>query len=245
MGKTISDYDAILRHYNQGRTSWELAEWAHEEDILRMQNVLRLIIPRDLTKQNEVAVVGETALLWYQILHNVGPVWPFVRKTNVHIHVCGRNGSSRFRFERFVKRCIREIIRHDEKISWSSKSVDEFVDNNGKYAEVWYVKVKRFPKVFSFVQCPGIGSVQDSANLSCVNVTRVVYHIHRNRYEMKMDIVNDINHCKAKVACEIGFRIKGCPTHSEIVKIERRMTMMKRYSERGFKFHNGKGLVFA
>ena len=225
------------------KTGWEVPGKYNRSEICCLQRALRYVIERMPTRKNDVAVIGSAALYWYQIASNIGPVWDD-GPNDIDVFVAGKTGRSRSNFGRFVKGCISRLEDSGREILDSKLFFNTYVIE-GKRVAIHNIKVKDFPQQISFIQCPTDDSVREVASRFDISVCKVIYHIHKCKYEMTADVMEDIMDGKARMERNFKFAKAGNPSRFEMTRIKRSMNRMRKYTKRGFDFYNGHGVTFA
>jgi len=205
--------------------------WAY----YRVQRLLRYVIPRDVTRKDEVAVAGSCALFWYQEKNRVGPRWS--SPNDIDIFVCGTEGRSKLNFKIFL--CAVEANLESLGVNILSSSYREslYVHRDVPVSIVDY-HLEGIPIKLSFVQAPLHLTIHDVVNDFDIDICRVVYHVHRQSFTVKNSDAESIAGREFQVL-PVLFRKRGEPCKWEIQRMKSSMVRMKKYSERGFMAVNG------
>ena len=147
----------------------------------KVKNMLRYLIPRKATRSNQIALAGSTALRWYQIETGCGPFWHDTSQ-NVDIFVTGWYARKNY-FYLFVDGLIDSLERCNRTIESVEKRLDPLVYPHDVVAIV-DIKIKGVDKKLSFIQRHQDHTVQDAAWNFDIDLGRVLYHIHRQTFQL-------------------------------------------------------------
>jgi len=211
----------------------------HFHEAYMCHSILRYVVPREATQSNAVAMVGSSALQWYQMERGVGP--RFWGPNDRDILVCGSFGATRSAFYALMSTIVTNMIESGHRIRRKSLHWNVYVspDKPVLILDIW---LKGMTKAFSFIQCPECTTVQEAVEQFDIDVCKVIYHIHQDRFSMKESVRHHIEQSKAEV-CSFVFGTGG-PTNFDSIRVSMTMRRMQKYSRRGFHIVNGEGLTF-
>ena len=208
-------------------------------EVYVIRSLLRYVIPRECSRDNEVAIAGSAALCWFQDLWEVGPMWGV--PGDVDIFVCGKNGRTKGQFSKFMNsilKKLRQIYRHPSAV----ECFDSAYCFRGLVCHISNLKIPGISLKLSFISSPGCNNVKEVVDQFDIDVCKVIYNVHHEEYEVEESVKKHIKMCKAMVT-DLTFG-GSVPDRFDIYKCSKTLGRMEKYTKRGFVFINGGGIRF-
>ena len=201
--------------------------------------LMRYVIPRGLDK--EVAVAGSSALLWFQDQGRVGPMWEGPH--DIDVFVAGHYGETRRRFRKFVRSIVTKIRKAGVVVDDKRCYEHPYIVRD-KQVSVWDIVLVNVDNLrISFIQSPGKATVAEVVERFDIDVCRVVYLIHQERFVVNESVRHHIESGLAWADAQT-FVEDGGPDVYDVEKVRSTLWRIRKYTQRGFHVLNGGGVVF-
>lgn len=223
----------------------ELVGAVHAVEYLRLHTVLKIAVGREESLNGTVNVAGGSALWSYMVNsfpRNKQFTW---RPSDADIYVCGSYGSTEDAFNDYVDAAIERLSEQGfigiESVQYSNHYV--FSDQI-----IWIrdIDVAGVNATLSFIQCPGKTNVAAAIEGFDIDVVKVILRIHDEEEPFEPvdeTIAYNIRTMQAEVYA-FSFKKPGHPNEYELLKINKTLKRVRKYSRRGFKFVNLNGVQF-
>lgn len=213
----------------------------HQVDVVK--RLLRQVVPRRLTRPNEVAIAGSAALHWYQGQYKVGPVWTEIG--DVDIFVAGSSGSTKESFKAFVSSVVQRIKASKHIVeSITCYEVRVYGPRERKEICICDVKVQDVDVKLSFVQSPEHATVSAVMEGFDIDICQVMYDIHRQSYNLSSQAKANIRAGRAEALPMKFDHQDGNVSLADISRVRKTLQRIRKYHARGFAFTNGSGIIF-
>ena len=209
------------------------------KSIYKARALLRYVIPRGL--DDEVAVAGSSALLWFQDEARIGPLWEGPH--DIDVFVAGYHGRNGRRFRKFVRSVVKKMRKADVVVDDKMCYEHPYCVRNKK-VDIWDIVLVNVDNLrVSFIQSPGKASVEEVVESFDIDVCRVVYLIHQERYLVASSVRRQIEGGLAWADPQ-RFGEYGFPEPYDVQKVRSTLWRIRKYTQRGFRFLNGGGITF-
>ena len=228
------------RKLPEGVGAGEGLYWRQVDAVKRL---LRQVVPRHLTRLNEVAIAGSAALHWYQGQHKVGPVWTEIG--DIDIFVAGSSGLTEESFKAFVLSVVQRIKAATHSVeSIKCYKILVYGPREGKEICICDVKVKDIDMKLSFVQSPKYATVSAVMEGFDIDICQVMYDIHRQSYDLSSRAKANIRAGTAEALPMKFDHQDGNVSLADINRVRKTLQRIRKYHARGFAFTNGGGIRF-
>lgn len=206
----------------------------------KARRLLRYVVP--FGKDIEIAVAGSSALLWFQDEEEIGPMWE--GPNDIDIFVAGYYGMTKKRFTKFMEAAESRLRGAGNVIVLKKQWRNRYCIRD-RYVYICDLTIEGLGGMkLSFIQSPTAPTVEDVVSAFDIDVCRVIYLIHQERFIVSDMVRRQIERCEAWVDPLMFDAEDGLPTSFDDIKLRSSFRRMRKYAERGFNFSNRGGVVF-
>ena len=192
-------------------------------------------IPDTAQHRSCVGFAGSSALAWLQEHLKIGPMWG--TPGDADLLVTGKHGRNKAAFLSFVNRTL-DIISTMDPATLIVRT-NEFRTYASHNRKIWVVDaaINWYPGNLSFIQCPGLNTLEEAVSLFDIDVCRVICRIHTMKPDCEESIKNNIKRHVAALD-SISLSPRSGMTKHEFRTTTKTFRRVLKYQKRGFKFKN-------